>query len=77
MVRVYFEDFHYTAVTEQPKITAESFFGNIGGMLGLFLGTSLFSFAELAELPLFMCLAMFKRTNKVKKASLVTGPIVN
>lgn len=47
---IYFEDFHYTLITDQAQTTVESLFGSIGGLLGLFLGTSLVSFFEFSDL---------------------------
>jgi hypothetical protein len=75
LVRVYFEDFHYILISEKPKMTAEDFFGSVGGMFGLFMGCSLLSFAELAEMPLFICLAMKKRPKKIRKATPLPRPI--
>lgn len=49
-IRVYFETFDYTSITQIPKLRADDLFGSIGGVLGLFLGISLLSLVEIIEL---------------------------
>ncbi len=49
VLNIYYEDYRYISKTEIPKIFPIDFFGIIGGLLGLFLGISLFSFLEIFE----------------------------
>ena len=47
---VYYDSLSYTLVDEEPKHNIERLLCTIGGHLHLFLGMSLLSFVELAEL---------------------------
>lgn len=49
-VNVYYEDLSYTIIEEQPATTTDQLFSNLGGLSGVFIGTSLLMFVELAEL---------------------------
>ena len=49
-VRIYYETFDYTSTTQIPKLRSDDLFGNVGGILGLFLGVSLLSLVEIIEL---------------------------
>jgi hypothetical protein len=67
-VNIYFEDIGYTIVSEYPAKTIEQFLADIGGLMGLCLGTSLLSFVELIEIALeILMLKMHSRHNKVKE----------
>jgi len=66
-VYIYFPDFYYTSITEQPKTTFDQLISNIGGLLGLFIGGSLMSFFEIFELLNSILVIIFKsRKRKVK-----------
>jgi len=66
-VNIYYPDFYYTSITEQPKMTFDNLIGNLGGLLGLFIGGSLISFFEIFELLISVLVIMFKnRKKKVK-----------
>jgi len=62
-VNIYYEDFFYTSITEEPKTSFDSLIGTIGGLLGLFLGASLTSFFELIDLTfsLFLVAIQYKK----------------
>jgi hypothetical protein len=47
---VYYSDLEYTEISQLPKYTLISLISNIGGAFGLFLGMSLLSFFEIAEI---------------------------
>ena len=49
-VTIFYEALEYSVVEEKPQLTVESLVGLIGGHLHLFLGMSLISFLEIAEL---------------------------
>ncbi len=66
-VYIYYHDFYYTSITEQPKTTFDQLISNIGGLLGLFIGGSLMSFFEIFELLISILVIIFKsRKRKVK-----------
>jgi len=48
-IRVYYQDFKYTLIKQQPKIEIFGLISNVGGTLGLFLGFSFISLLELFE----------------------------
>ena len=60
-VSIYYENFYYTSNTEIPKISSDNLFANIGGILGLFLGASVLSFAELIEMVIYVIVISFKK----------------
>ena len=49
-IYVYYDDLKYTLITQQPKTLLVDLVPNIGGILGLFVGTSFLSFVEIIEL---------------------------
>ena len=51
-VFIYYEDFYYTLITEQAKISLDSSIGTIGGLVGLFLGASFLSTVEFLDLAI-------------------------
>jgi hypothetical protein len=48
-VQVYFNDIAYTNINEVPLKTSEQFVGDIGGLLGIYVGASLLSFLEIFD----------------------------
>ena len=58
---VYYESLAYTQVVEEPKMSAEVLLGTIGGHLHLFMGMSLLSFVEIAELLCLFALNLVKK----------------
>jgi len=46
---IYFEDFKYSLISQQPKIELFSLISNLGGILGLFIGFSFISLLEIIE----------------------------
>jgi hypothetical protein len=64
-INIYYEDFFYTAITEEPKASIDSLIGTIGGLLGLFLGASLTSFFEIIDL-IFSLLSIIFEYKKIK-----------
>ena len=66
----------YTHVEEEPKMTAEDLIGILGGHLHLFMGMSLLSFVECAEVICFALVTFFSsafRPNKKKVSSRQEG----
>jgi len=66
-VNIYYPDFYYTSITEQPKTTRDELVSNIGGLLGLFIGGSLLSFFEIFELLISVLVILFKKRKKTEK----------
>ncbi len=64
LVYIYYEDFFYTSIIEQPKMTFDSLIGTIGGLLGLFLGASLISFYEIIDLVISTIHFSLQHSNK-------------
>mgnify|MGYP001810175082 CR=1 FL=1 len=49
-VEVFYGDLSYRRITENPQMQLQDLISNFGGTLGLFLGVSFLSFAELLDL---------------------------
>jgi hypothetical protein len=58
---VYYEEHKYTIVTELPKLYTIDLIGNIGGLLGLFLGISFLSFGEIIYILIEIVFIIFKK----------------
>lgn len=65
MVSVYYEDFNEKIYEEVPLYDVISTLSNLGGQMGLFLGASLISVAELLSLSVTFLKRKFKRRNSV------------
>ena len=50
LVYIYYDEFYFTKITEQPKYSVDGLVGTIGGLLGLFMGASLLSSVEFLDL---------------------------
>ena len=48
-VNVFYKDLDYTSISQLPKMDFFDLVSNIGGNLGLFIGVSFLSFAEIIE----------------------------
>ena len=59
-VNVYYKDFSYSVVSQQPKTQLFDLISKIGGLLGLFVGMSLLSFGELLEISFELIIFFFK-----------------
>ena len=62
-VRIYYDQTSYTRITEMPKTELIDLIANIGGNLGLFIGISFLSFAELFELIIEIIVILFHKNN--------------
>ena len=62
-VNIYYDDIAYTVIGDTPKSTPEQFFANVGGLLGITIGTSLLMVVELAELAYMTLRGFFKSPN--------------
>jgi hypothetical protein len=62
-VRIYYDQTSYTRITEIPKTELIDLIASIGGNLGLFIGISFLSFAELFELIIEIIVILFHKNN--------------
>ncbi|GFS23254.1 acid-sensing ion channel 1-like [Elysia marginata] len=74
--RVFFKSLNVYEVRQEPKLTRETIIGTVGGQMGLFLGASILSITELAEVLLLViaravrhCALWVARRGKVHPAS--------
>ncbi|CAF0942247.1 unnamed protein product [Brachionus calyciflorus] len=68
-VNVYFDDIGYTIVEEKPSKTIEQLVADIGGFLGLCIGISILSVAEIFDSILKIILLFFQKKNESIKIS--------
>ena len=62
-IYVYYNDFKYTFISEEPRTELFNFISNIGGILGLFLGISFLSFIEIFEILFEIMFIFFDKKN--------------
>ena len=65
-LKISYKDIEYTIIGEQASITLIDLIANIGGTLGLFIGISLLSFVEIAEILIKLANIMLKERMKQK-----------
>jgi len=63
-INIFFQEFYFTSITEEPKTTSSSLIGNIGGLFGFFLGGSLMSLFEIFQMPFSLLSIIFKHKKK-------------
>ena len=68
-LQIFYEDLNYQLITQQPKVLLSDLIPNIGGILGLFLGTSFLSFAEVLEC--FLEIFFVILDHKIKKTNAI------
>ena len=61
LLDIYFEDLHYTSVTESEADNTSSLVSDLGGQLGLFLGMSVLTLVEL----FYCCFCLVPKTSFV------------
>jgi hypothetical protein len=74
---VFFDSLSYKEEKEAPKMTGYDLLGSLGGTLHLFLGISLMSAVEVAELLVYIVLRMFDRHMKQTTPRVSTSQISN
>ena len=65
-LNIYYNDLTYTSIKESASMTWDSLLGDVGGQLGLFLGFSILTFAELIELLLETIRVLIQSLKKKK-----------
>jgi hypothetical protein len=63
---VFYEEHKYTIITELPKLSTVDLVGNIGGLMGLFLGISFLSFGEIINILLEIVFIICERKRSLK-----------
>ena len=59
-VMIYYETHDYTLIQQVPQISPTNLFGDIGGILGLLIGVSILSIAEIMEFMIELIFAYIK-----------------
>ena len=67
---VNFKELKYTEITQEPKLILADFIAGLGGTLGLFLGVSILSFAEIVEVFIRIILLAKSNRDKVKDSAI-------
>jgi len=60
-LNIFFPSQEYTEIRETPKMLVLDLISNLGGVLGIFLGFSIFSFIELFEILIRVVIILFKK----------------
>lgn len=60
-INIYYDDLTYTSISQTEEIDIFGFISNLGGILGLFIGISFLSFAEIFELILEILFILFEK----------------
>ena len=62
-VNFYYDDLRYTQMSQSELMTFDDLLSNVGGTLGLFIGISILSFAEIFELIFQIIFILFEKRN--------------
>ena len=60
LLNVFYTSKEYTEIREIPKISTMDLVSNLGGVVGIFLGLSIFTLIEIIELILSIIFACFQ-----------------
>jgi len=66
---IFYDELRYTEIVESERMTLVDLLSGLGGVLGLFLGASLLSFLEIAEIIAELLMALFCKNKKSTKVS--------
>jgi len=67
IITIYYSDFSYKSIIEIPKMDFIDLIANIGGNLGLFIGVSFLSFAEIIELILEIFIILCRKKKQLNR----------
>ncbi|XP_032229849.2 acid-sensing ion channel 2 [Nematostella vectensis] len=70
-VKIYFEELNMETITYKRNYPVESFLGDVGGQLGLWIGVSVITCAEFAKLLIDLVLCVAKKMNRSDKVQSV------
>jgi len=65
-LNIYYDQLSYTKISKDAKLELVDLVSGVGGLLGLFLGTSFLSFAEIIEMIIETLVIIFKRPSTIK-----------
>lgn len=74
-INIFYKNIEYTQLDELEKMGLFDLVSAIGGVLGLFLGVSFLSFAELIEILLELMLSCYE-SRKSRKVNKIKTPIL-
>jgi len=60
-VCVYYDDLEYIIIKKSPKIELLDLISSIGGIMGIFLGTSFLSFIEIIDIFVMITIALLRK----------------
>lgn len=60
-LNIFYEELNYETITEERSYELANFVSDLGGSLGLWIGMSVLSFAEVLELLLLIGYALFRK----------------
>ena len=66
-LNIYFNDLEYTQIEETEKNDIVDLVANVSGSVGVFIGISVLSFAELLEFFIEICFIMFKKRSLISQ----------
>ncbi|XP_046846688.1 acid-sensing ion channel 1B-like [Xenia sp. Carnegie-2017] len=55
-IDIFYEDLNYKSLRQDPAYTLQSLLGEIGGLMGLFLGASILTWTEFVDVAVMMIL---------------------
>jgi hypothetical protein len=61
VLNIFYPSKEYTEIREVPKMSIIDLISNLGGVLGIFLGFSIFSFIEMFEIMIRVSVLLFKK----------------
>jgi len=73
-VDIFFEELNYEVISEEASYELVNFVSDLGGSLGLWIGMSVLSFAEIFELLLLICLTLGR---KLKRGSNTNSSVIH
>lgn len=71
---IFFEELNYEVISEEASYELVNFVSDLGGSLGLWIGMSVLSFAEIFELLLLICLTLGR---KLKRGSNTNSSVIH
>ncbi|XP_067661177.1 acid-sensing ion channel 4-B-like [Haliotis asinina] len=72
-LKVFYDKMMVTSITQQPQYTVASLFSNVGGQMGLCLGASILTVAEIAELLVFIIIFLLDKCRGIKARNRISS----
>ena len=67
LLQVVLKEFGYEKITQNPAYPPEALFGELGGLLGLFIGASVLTVIEFVDLLVMTVVKKMRSGNKVER----------